>query len=209
MWDESKHENDREVRKTHYCAQRWNMHEQKRKKNKQFHFSFVEAYVYLASILLISQVGIASNMKSPSNKQITILLHLSDGTTHVYMYVASVNTLCLCLHLIVNQALLITVFLNYFTWTQSLALMETEGDSDEDSSEESDGSCTRDSDEVQTHEIDCGHVTEKNFVITKPVKGLKKPVIEEMTTGKKNITCIKKNKKKTGTKKGSRKRKQR
>lgn len=85
--------------------------------------------------------------------------------------------------------------------------METEGDS-EDSSEESDDSCTRDSDEVQTHEIDCGHVTEENFVITKPVKGHVKPIIEEMTTVKKNITCIKKNKKKTGTKKRSR-RKQR
>lgn len=91
----------------------------------------------------------------------------------------------------------------------SLALMETEGDSGEDSSEESDDSCTRDSDEVQTHEIDCGHVTEENFVITKPIKGHVKPVIEEMTTAKKNITCVKKNKKKTGTKKGSRKRKQR
>lgn len=87
--------------------------------------------------------------------------------------------------------------------------METERDSGEDSSEESDDSCTRDSDEVQTHEIDCGHVTEENFVITKPIKGHVKPVIEEMTTAKKNITCIKKNKKKTGTKKGSRKRKQR
>ena len=88
--------------------------------------------------------------------------------------------------------------------------METEGDSGEDSSEESDhGNCTRDSDEVQTHVIDCGHVTEENFVITKPVKGLVKPVIEEVTTAKKNITCTKKNKKKIGTKKGSRKRKQR
>ena len=87
--------------------------------------------------------------------------------------------------------------------------METEGDSGEDSSEESDDSCTRDSDEVQTHEIDCGHVTEENFVITKPVKGHVKPIIEEVTTAKKNITCIKKNKKKTGTKKGSRKRKER
>jgi len=87
--------------------------------------------------------------------------------------------------------------------------MATEGDSGEDSSEESDGSCTRDSDEVRTLEIDCGHITEENFVITKPVKGLGKPIIEEMTTAKKNITCIKKSKKKTGTKKGSRKRKQR
>ena len=87
--------------------------------------------------------------------------------------------------------------------------METEGDSGEDSSEESDDSCIRDSDEVQTHEIDCGHVTEENFVITKPVKGHVKPIIEEVTTAKKNITCIKKNKKKTGTKKGSRKRKER
>ena len=87
--------------------------------------------------------------------------------------------------------------------------METEGDSSEDSSGESDDSCTRDSDEVQTHEIDCGHVTEENFVITKPVKGHVKPIIEEVTTAKKNITCIKKNKKKTGTKKGSRKRKER
>ena len=87
--------------------------------------------------------------------------------------------------------------------------METEGESGEDSSKESDDSCTRDSDEVQTHEIDCGHVTEENFVITKPVKGHVKPIIEEVTTAKKNITCIKKNKKKTGTKKGSRKRKER
>ena len=62
---------------------------------------------------------------------------------------------------------------------------------------------------MQTHEIDCGHVTEENFVITKPVKGHVKPIIEEVTTAKKNITCIKKNKKKTGTKKGSRKRKER
>ena len=86
--------------------------------------------------------------------------------------------------------------------------METEGDSGEDSSKESDDDrCTRDSDEVQTHEIDCGHVTEENFVITKPIKGHVKPVIEEMTTVKKNNTCMKKNKKKTGTKKGSRKRK--
>lgn len=87
--------------------------------------------------------------------------------------------------------------------------METEEDSGEDSSEESDDSCTIDSDEIQTHEIDCGHVTEENFVITKPVKGHVKPIIEEMTTVKKNITCVKKNKRKTGTKKGTRGRKQR
>ena len=87
--------------------------------------------------------------------------------------------------------------------------METEKDSGEDSSEESDDSCTRDSDEIQTHEIDCGHVTAENFVITKPVKGHVKPIIEEMTTVKKNITCVKKNKRKTGTKKGTRGRKQR
>lgn len=87
--------------------------------------------------------------------------------------------------------------------------METEEDSGEDSSEESDDSCTRDSDEIQTHEIDCGHVTEENFVITKPVKGHVKPIIEEMTTVKKNITCVTKNKRKTGTKKGTRGRKQR
>ena len=87
--------------------------------------------------------------------------------------------------------------------------METEGDSGEDSSEESDDSCTRDSDEVQTHEIDCGHVTEENFVITKPVKGHVKPIIEEVITAKKNITCTKKNKKKAGTKNRSRRGKQR
>ena len=87
--------------------------------------------------------------------------------------------------------------------------MATEGDSGEDSSEENDDSCSIDSDEVQTHEIDCGHVTEENFVITKPVKGHVKPIIQEMTTVKKNFTCIKKNKKKSGAKKGSRKRKQR
>lgn len=87
--------------------------------------------------------------------------------------------------------------------------METDGDSSEDCSEESDDSCTRDSDEIQTHEIDCGHVTEENFVITKPVKGHVKPIIEEMTTVKKNIICVKKNKRKTGTKKGTSGRKQR
>lgn len=88
--------------------------------------------------------------------------------------------------------------------------METEADnSDEDSCEESDDSQTRDSDEIKTHEIDCGHVTEENFVITKPVKGHIKPVIEEMTTTERNSTCIKKNRKKTGSKKGSKKRKQR
>lgn len=86
--------------------------------------------------------------------------------------------------------------------------METQTDSSEDSSEESDDSCqSRDSDEIQTHEIDCGHVTEENFVITKPVKGHVKPIIEELTTVQKNSTCLKKNKKKTGTEKVTRKRK--
>ncbi|KAJ7318882.1 hypothetical protein OS493_037293 [Desmophyllum pertusum] len=91
----------------------------------------------------------------------------------------------------------------------SFALMDSQADSGEDSCVESDDSQTRDSDEIQTHEIDCGHVTEQNFVITKPVKGHVKPIIEEMITEKRNTTCIKKNKKKPGAKKGSRKRKQR
>lgn len=86
--------------------------------------------------------------------------------------------------------------------------METEADSGEESCEESDDH-TRDSDEIQTQEIDCGHVTEENFVITKPVKGHIKPIIEEMATTKRNGACLKKNKKKTGLKKGSKKRKQR
>lgn len=86
--------------------------------------------------------------------------------------------------------------------------METEADSGEESCEESDDH-TRDSDEIQTQEIDCGHVTEENFVITKPVKGHIKPIIEEMATTKRNGACLKKNKKKTGSKKGSKKRKQR
>ena len=86
--------------------------------------------------------------------------------------------------------------------------METEADSGEDSCGESDDCDVIDSDEIQTHEIDCGHVTEENFVITKPVKGHTKPVIEEVTIAKSNGACIKKNKI-TGSKKRSKKRKQR
>lgn len=87
--------------------------------------------------------------------------------------------------------------------------MEIEGDSGEDLSEESDDSCIRDFDEVQIYEIDCGYVIEENFVIIKLIKGYVKLVIEEMIIVKKNIICIKKNKKKIGIKKGLRKRKQR
>jgi len=89
----------------------------------------------------------------------------------------------------------------------SLALIETEEDENKGSSEESDDNENVDSDEIQTQEIDCGHVTEENFVISRTVKGHVKPVIEEIATDKRNN--LKKNKKRVTSKKGSRKRKQR
>ena len=85
--------------------------------------------------------------------------------------------------------------------------METQGDSSDDSCEECDGNEDEDSDGIQTQEIDCGHVTEENFVISKAVKGQVKPIIEEISSDKRN--GIKKNKKRVTSKKGSRKRKQR
>jgi len=90
---------------------------------------------------------------------------------------------------------------------QSLALIETEEDENKGSSEESDDNVNVDSDEIQTQEIDCGHVTEENFVISRTVNGHVKPVIEEIATDKRNN--LKKNKKRVTSKKGSRKRKQR
>ena len=86
--------------------------------------------------------------------------------------------------------------------------METQADSSDDSCEEGNYSDeNEDSDEIQTQEIDCRHVTEDNFVIKKTVKSSAKPIIEEMTMDKKNSE--KKSKKRLSSKKGSRKRKQR
>ena len=88
---------------------------------------------------------------------------------------------------------------------QSLALMETQENSNEDSQEESDYNEEEDSDEIQTQEIDYGHITEDNFVISKTVKGHTKPFIEEISTEKRN--SVKKNKKGVASKNASQKRK--
>ena len=87
--------------------------------------------------------------------------------------------------------------------------METQSDSNEESSEENDEDICGDSDEIATHEIDCGHVTEENFVITKPVKGLVKPIIEEVKTLTTDSTLLRQNTQKTTTKKAKRRRKRR
>lgn len=86
--------------------------------------------------------------------------------------------------------------------------METQDDSCEDSYNESDENDNKDSDEIQTQEIDCGHVTEDNFVISRTLKGHVKPVIEEISTDKRN-SLKQNNKKRNTSKKGSKKRKQR
>lgn len=86
--------------------------------------------------------------------------------------------------------------------------METQDDSCEDSCNESDENDNKDSDEIQTQEIDCGHVTEDNFVISRTLKGHVKPVIEEISTDKRN-SLKQNNKKRNTSKKGSKKRKQR
>ena len=85
---------------------------------------------------------------------------------------------------------------------------QSESDSNEESSEENDEDYCGDSDEIATHEIDCGHVTEENFVITKPVKGLVKPIIEEVKTLTTDSTLLRQNTQKT-TKKAKRRRKRR
>ena len=87
--------------------------------------------------------------------------------------------------------------------------METQSDNNEESSEEKNEDNCGDSDEIATHEIDCGHVTEENFVITKPVKGLVKPVIEEVKTLTTASTLLRQNTQKTTTKKAKRRRKKR
>lgn len=85
--------------------------------------------------------------------------------------------------------------------------MEAEGCSTDDSLDESCASENEDSPAVQTQEIDFGHVTEKNFVISKAVTGHRKPVIEDMSKGER--IGLKKSTKRTASKKTSRKRKQR
>ena len=86
--------------------------------------------------------------------------------------------------------------------------METQDDSGDDSCNESNENDNEDSDDIKTQEIDCGQVTEDNFVISRTLKGHVKPVIEEISTEKRN--SLKKNSKKRNTsKKGSKKRKQR
>ena len=85
--------------------------------------------------------------------------------------------------------------------------MEAEESSADDSVEESSASENGDSDAVQTQEIDFGHVTDKNFVISKAVTGHEKPVIEDISKVEGNGT--KKFTKRTASKKASRKRKQR
>ena len=84
--------------------------------------------------------------------------------------------------------------------------MEAEDCSADDSLEESSASENGDSDGVSTQEIDFGHVTDKNFVISKAVAGHKKPVIEDISKVEGN--GIKKYTKRTSPKKTSRKRKQ-
>lgn len=91
----------------------------------------------------------------------------------------------------------------------NLALVETQSDSSEESSEENDEDFCRDSDGIATHEIDGGHVTEENFVITKPVKGHVKPVIEEVKTLKTDTTPLRQKTEKIATKKTKRRRKRR
>lgn len=83
--------------------------------------------------------------------------------------------------------------------------METQENSSEDSQEESDYKEEEDCDEIQTQEIDCGHITEENFVISKTVKGHIKPFIEVISTEKRS--SVRKNKKGVASKKTSRKRK--
>ena len=85
--------------------------------------------------------------------------------------------------------------------------MEAEESSADDSLEESSASENKDSDAVQTQEIDFGRVTDKNFVISKAVTGHKKPVIEDISKMEGN--GINKFTKITASKKASRKRKQR
>lgn len=89
----------------------------------------------------------------------------------------------------------------------NLALVEAQESSADDSLEESSASENGDSDAVQTQEIDFGHVTDKNFVISKAVTGHKKPVIEDISKVEGN--GIKKFTKRTASKEASRKRKQR
>ncbi|XP_068757326.1 NOP protein chaperone 1-like [Montipora capricornis] len=84
----------------------------------------------------------------------------------------------------------------------NLALVEAEGYSTGDSLGESGDSECDDADEVQTQEIDFGHVTEKNFVISKTAKGHVKPIIED-------ITKERKSKRRTSCKRTKTKKKQR
>ena len=49
------------------------------------------------------------------------------------------------------------------------------------------GDCSFDSDvddecHIRTLEIDCGHVTQENFVVTRAARNHKKPVIEEVSS---------------------------